>query len=111
MAERQVRHRGAELDLRRESGQRRDERQAVWNVLGEVGQMLAGIAFAVAKPVGEDESLTILAQRLGVISRRRMDGHDEEAELHDFLRNRHKSGDRYPDRATIDSADCHKADT
>ena len=89
MAERQIRHRSAELDLRREAGKRGDEGQAARNVLGEVGQVFAAIALAIAEPVGEDERVAILAQRLGVIPRQRMDGHDEEAELHEVLRNRY----------------------
>jgi hypothetical protein len=88
MAERQVGDRRAELDLRRVSGERSDERQAVWNVFGEVGQVLTTIPFAVTKPVGENESLAVFAQRLGVSSFQGMDGHDEEAELHEFLRTR-----------------------
>src|ERR1700683_2460407 len=99
MAERQVGYRGTELDLRRVSGERSDKGQAVWDVLGEVGQVLARITFAVAEPIGEDEGLTILAQRLRISSRRRMDGHDEEAELHEFLRNRRKRRARLCDPA------------
>src|SRR5262249_43101405 len=82
MAERQIGHRGAELDLRGEAGERRAERHAVRDILGDVGQMLAAIAFAVAKPVGEDKGLAILLQRLGIVSRRRMNRHDEETEVH-----------------------------
>ena len=47
--------------------------------------MLAAIAFAVAEPVGEDESLAVFPQRLGVNPRRRMDRHDEKAEFHELL--------------------------
>src|SRR5580704_1349098 len=82
MVERQIHHRGAELDLRGEAGKRGAEHQARRNVLGKVGEMLAAIAFAVAELVGEYESLAIFPQRLGVGTRQRVDGHDEEAELH-----------------------------
>src|SRR3984957_18529015 len=82
MVERQVHHRGAKLDLSGVACERSAEHQARRNVLGEIGQMLAAIAFAVAELVGEDEGLAIFPQRLGVGTRQRMDGHDEEAELH-----------------------------
>jgi hypothetical protein len=99
MTEWQVRHRRAEFDPRRESGQRSNERQAIWNVFGEIGQMLAAIAFAVAELVGEDERVAVLAQRLGVASAQRMNGHDEEAELHDSLHGRRKQRARLCDPA------------
>ncbi len=88
MAERQVRHPGAELDLRGKSGERCQKRQAVRNVFRDIGQVLAAEALAVAELVGEHEGLAVLAQGLGIIPGRRMDGHDEEAELHGILRRR-----------------------
>src|SRR4029077_7282459 len=83
MAKRQVHDPGAELDPRGEAGERSAEHQARRNVLGEIGEVLAAIAFAVAELIGEDEGLAVLAQRLGIGTRQRMDGHDEEAELHE----------------------------
>src|ERR1700722_12133867 len=82
MVERQINHRRAEFYLRGEAGERRAEHQARRNVLGEIGEMLAAIAFAVAQSVGEDEGLAVFPQRLGIGTRQRVDRHDEEAELH-----------------------------
>ncbi len=87
MAERQIRNRRAEPYLRREAGKRGDEGQAVGNVFGKIGQVLAAIALAKAQPVGEDKRLAVFTQRLCIIPRERMNGHDEETELHIFLRN------------------------
>jgi hypothetical protein len=67
MAERQVRYRGAELDVFGKAGERCAEHQARRNILGEIGQVLAAITFAVAELVGEDESIAVFAQRLGII--------------------------------------------
>ncbi len=87
MAKRQVGDGGTELDRRGVAGERGTEHQARRNVLGEVGQVLAAIAFAVAEPVGQDECFAVFVERLGIMSRRRMDWHDEKAEFHDFLPN------------------------
>ena len=72
--------------------------------------MLAAIAFAVAEPVGEDEGLAVLLEGLGVISRRRMDRHDEEAELHEFLRRRGTTASNkvMRSRGEVNSAPCSK---
>ena len=62
MAVRQIGDRGADLHLPGGVEQRRDEHHAVRDVLDRVGQVLAAIAFAVAKPVGQDERLAILLE-------------------------------------------------
>src|ERR1700722_179928 len=85
MAEWKVTHRRAELDVFGKPGERRTEHQTRRDILGNIRQVLAAIAFAVAQFVGENESFTVLAQRLGIIPPRRMDRHDEKAELHVFL--------------------------
>src|SRR6185436_18280832 len=87
MTERQVRNRGADLHLLGGVEQGRDEHQAVGNVLDRVGQMLAAIAFGVAKPVRQNKRLAVLLQCLNVIPARRMHRHGEEPELHGLLRN------------------------
>src|SRR5712691_5532399 len=85
MGMRQVDHRGTDLHLRGDAQQRCDEHQAVGNVLGRVGEVLAAIAFGVSEPVGENEGFAILLERLDVASCRRMDRHREIAELHACL--------------------------
>ncbi len=82
MAVRQVDHRGAELDLLGDAEQRRDEHHAVGDVLDFVGEVLAAIALGVAEPIGEDERLAVLLQRLGIVPALRVDRHGEKAKVH-----------------------------
>ena len=70
MVVRQVGHRRADFYLRGEASKRREEHQAGRNILDEIRQVLATIAFGVAKFVGKHERVAIFPQRLGLETRR-----------------------------------------
>jgi hypothetical protein len=53
--------------------------------------VLADVTLGEAELVGEDESLTVLAQRLPPILVHRVDRHSEETELHSTSRARSDS--------------------
>src|SRR5262249_2270506 len=63
------------------------------NVLGRVGEVFAAIAFAVSEPVGENEGVPILLERLDVAPCRGMHRHREIAKFHAFLRGAPRVGD------------------
>jgi hypothetical protein len=73
---------GSELDRFRAVDQARQEHQAGRDILGLIGDVLAGIALGESKLIGENKRLAVLAQRLAPILVQRMDGHREEAKLH-----------------------------
>ena len=54
-----------ELDVLRVRDQRRQEEQAVGDVLALVGQVLADEGVVEAELVGEDDRLAVFLQRLG----------------------------------------------
>ena len=82
MAIGQVHGAGAEPHRPDPPGEGGEEHDAGGDVLGEVGDMLADIAFAEAQLVGEQEGLLVLAQGLAPVAAERMDRHREETELH-----------------------------
>jgi hypothetical protein len=62
--------------------QRREEDEAVGDVLGLFGQVLTDERVVEAKLVGEDHCFSILLQRLRRRAVRRVQGHGEKAEAH-----------------------------
>ena len=82
MAVRHVHGAGAKLDRFGAVDQACKEHQARRDVLGLIGDVLAGISLNKAEFVGKYKSLAVFAQRLSPILVERMDRHGEEAEFH-----------------------------
>ena len=79
---RQIGGAGRELDGLGVVNERRQEHHAVGDVLAGIGQMLAHEGVVEAELVGEDDRLTILAQRLGPVPVHRVNGHGEVTQPH-----------------------------
>ena len=79
---------GRELDGLGVVNQRRQEQHAVGDVLAGVGQVLAHEGVMEAEPVGENDRLAVLAQRLRPIPADRVNRHREVAQPHFHLRQR-----------------------
>ena len=79
---REVRGAGAELDLFGLGDQRRQEHQAVGDVLVAVGEVFADERVVEAETVGEQHRLPVLAERLRPVPAGGVQGHGEVAESH-----------------------------
>ena len=69
------------LMLLRDVGEARQEHDRVRDRLGDVGDVLADVGLREAEPVGEDDRVPVLLERLHVVALRRVHRHREVAEL------------------------------
>ena len=79
---RQIGGAGGELDVPGVADQRGQKQQAVGDVLGALGEVLADEGIVKAEFVGEDDGLAVFAQRIGGAALERVHGHGEVAESH-----------------------------
>src|SRR5207244_11538804 len=73
---------GRELDRLGLADQRREENEAVGDVLAAVGEVLADEGVVESEPVREDDRLAVLLQRLRRIAVRPMQRHRKVAQTH-----------------------------
>ena len=81
VAVRKVDRARAELDPLRDVGEARQEHGAVRDRLRDVRDVLADVGLREPEPVGQEDRVSVLLQRLHVVALRRVHRHGEVAEL------------------------------